>query len=212
MNLLRLTGAATATLLAVAMIGGPVAAMKTTVGSGVNPWSSATELDVLGGIYPIGGSGQVNGNFTKTKHKHVVIAMRISERFAAPPVPIKDGNIGIYRVPAGTDDGTTATWNYDIHVDLRSATGKYKGKTLGDYELKFRSQTGESLFGCEYPCDLANTLPRNVILFQTSQNPVFGNAGFNFDLTRDYRFQLKLIPLTFDAKPLNVVVKARVQD
>lgn len=96
-------------------------------------------------------------------------------------------------------------------MDLRGAKDKYKGKTLADYKLVLRSEIGGTFFGCSYPCDLSLIRPRATRLYQVSENPTFGgNDGFDPDKERTYRFQLSLVPKTFDAKTLKVVVKAKV--
>src|SRR5687768_18253549 len=125
------------TTLAIAtfVVGGH-AAEKSRFGANASEWSSTT-VPVPGVIIPVGGSGQVNGDFVLGERNGVEIGIRAQRRFLQNVDPLenhRDGQVGVYAADTGVSDGQgRATWNYDIHVDLRGAKGVAKGTTLGDY-------------------------------------------------------------------------------
>ena len=162
-------------------------------------------MAVPGVIAPIGGSGQVNGNFVTGKRYGVEIAIRASQRFLGLLDVTRNKNAGVYAAETGVSDGLgRATWNYDLHVDLRSAQGVAAGKTLGDYTLVLDSDISASFFGCLYPCDLGAFIPASsgIVLLQTSQNPKFGNPPFDSTAEDTYSFTLTLTPKTFNGPPI----------
>lgn len=87
------------------------------VGSDASVWDSdfgdLSELSVP--LIPIGGSGQVNGEFTIVEHSGVQIGLRAQERFfgTLPAMPNNNGQVGIYEAETGFSGGTAAKWNYD---------------------------------------------------------------------------------------------------
>ena len=180
---------------------------KTRFGVEVTEWSSDTAL--VPGIVPIGGAGQVNGNFVTAERNGVQIALRAVERFSPNPLPIvRDVQTAIYVAEAGTSDVQgRATWNYDVHVDLRGAKGVAAGKTLADYDLLLVTDYATTVFGLPVPLDLGvvatvlNGDP-NVVLFQLSWNPVFGGTGFDPLVEGNYNFSLVLTPRTFNGPSL----------
>lgn len=52
-----------------------------TVGADASIWDSNLEENPNAGIYPVGGSGQINGEFTIAERNGVQIGLRIQERF-----------------------------------------------------------------------------------------------------------------------------------
>ncbi len=180
----------------------------TRFGVDASEWSSSTLP--APGIVPIGGAGQLNGNFVTAERNGVQIGVRAVERFAAAPLPFsQDGKTGVYVAETGVSDGLgRATWNYDLHVDLRGATGVAKGKTLADYDLFLVTDYAATVFGFPVPLDIgafatfANAGNPNVVLFQTSLNPVFGSTGFNPLVPGQFNFSLVLTPRTFNGPSL----------
>lgn len=174
----------------------------TIFSSSVSTWTSGSPVGP--GLIPIGGAGQVNGNFVVTSDLGLEIGLRAQHRFlqGVDPLPnTDDGTKGIYFAPIGTSPppAGAATWNYDIHIDLRGATGLAAGTDLDDYDLLLSTDITpvpvvldlKALFG----------LPAGVLLFQTSQNPFFGNPTFDALVSGVYNFRLDLVP-HFAAGPL----------
>lgn len=179
------------------------AAPTITVGGEVSNWESGTYFDPPNGLFGIGGSGQLNGEFTIAERDGVQIALRAQERFVGP-LPASGKKIGRYEAEAGFSSpgpsNNNATWNYDIHVDLRGS-----GTTWEDYDVVFSLTNVIPGLG---PIDL--TLPDNTVLFQTSQNPGFGNDTFDPEKKGTYNLKLALYPK--DGGPeLSVAIQVRVR-
>jgi hypothetical protein len=184
------------------------------IGIDASEWDSGTPLNPGAGIIPIGGAGQVNGEFTVAERNGVQIGLRAQQRFVGPlmAVPNTNNKIGLYEAAAGFQSGA-ATWNYDWHIDLRNAFGVAAGTTLGDYTLELETDIAtETLFGLTLPLDLTfgGLVPGNTVLYQGSQNPVFGNASFDADVAGTYTFTLVLTPATFNGPPLKVSIQVNV--
>ena len=181
--------------------------------------STWTSNDPVGpGLIPIGGAGQVNGEFTIAERNGIQIGLRAQDRFTGTlmAAPNNNNKVGIYEAMAGFSTGVNATWNYDWHLDLRYAHGVAAGKTLGDYDLKLETDiTGPTLFTFPLPLDLTfgGFVPAETILYQGSQNPKFGNDPLNpFDAeaTGTYTFTLVLTPKSFKGPPLKVSIQVNV--
>jgi len=82
----------------------------------VSVWDSSVPADSASGIFPVGGSGQVAGNFnvdTKDKKDTAIqVGLRAQERFFGPVVPYGD----VYIVPTG-ESGGLPLWNFDFSID-----------------------------------------------------------------------------------------------
>ncbi len=188
---------------------------KTRFGGEASEWSSLTpKVTGDGAIIPIGGSGQVNGNFVTAERNGIQIGIRATERFVGnlPPVVV-DNKIGFYSALTGTSGLSTlgrAKWNDDLHIDLRGAFGVAKNTTLTDYDLVLETNISPTniIFGLPVPLDiklfatLANGGNDSVALYQTSLNPKFGNPAFNALVPGVYTFRLVLTPKTFNGPPL----------
>lgn len=186
-------------------------------GTDVSEWSSNT---VPGpDVFPVGGSGQVNGNFIVNQFSGVQLGLRATERRS--PVPLvasfspSNGLLqtGSYVALTGSDTNTPAApnrafWNYDIHLDLRTATGRYAGKTLADYNFYFTTDIADldlpELGDGEYDLSFGGLIGDGTVLYQQSWNPVFFNDTFTFVVPAEYTFQLVLEPKTFNAPALQV--------
>jgi hypothetical protein len=191
-------------------------AEKTRFGVDVSEWSSDTVATST--VLPVGGSGQVNGNFVRADRNGVEIGLRAQRRFSQnidPLVNFRDKKVAVYLADTGTSDGLgRATWNYDIHVDLRGAFGVAKGKTLDNYTLMLDTDIGATLFDFPVPIDIGVDfmLPPEVVLFQTSLNPKFGNAPFDANAEGTYNFTLILTPKTFNGPPIVADMSVVVMD
>lgn len=212
MNRLQTTLSATA--LAVLVVALPATAQeRSRFGVDASEWDSGT-LAVPGVIIPVGGSGQVNGGFVTGERYGVQIAIRAQHRFLGLLPVTRAKQTGVYEASTGGSPLPLATWNYDLHVDLRNAQGVAAGKTLGDYTLVLDSDISPSFFGCAFPCDLSLSpfLPSTVELFQTSQNPRFGNPGFDATQEDSYSFTLTLTPKTFNGPPITARMRVDVKN
>lgn len=181
----------------------PAAAQEQSrFGVDASEWSSDT-VAVTGVIAPVGGSGQVNGSFVTGERYGVQIAVRAQERFTGTLPVTRSKHTGVYQAAAGYSTAPAATWNYDLHVDLRNAEGVAAGRTLGDYALVLDSDIGPEFFGCPYPCELTLAPGMSgLVLWQVSLNPVFGNAVFDATAEDSYSFTLTLTPKTFNGPPI----------
>lgn len=200
---------------------GPVSGPgKVAVGVDASTWTSDLAQDPNKGFFPIGGSGQLNGEFSTAERYGIQIGLRAQERFVGPleATPSQNGKIGIYQAETGFSTGTRATWNYDWHVDLRNAEGVAAGTTLDDYDLTLETDMFSSLFGSSDPVDLTfgfadpNFVAPNAVLFQESFNPDFGNSEFDPQVEDTYHLSLVLTPESFTGPPLKVAFQVVVSD
>ena len=124
-------------------------------------------------------------------------------------VPNNNNKVGVYEAAAGFGVGTRAKWNYDWHVDLRDAFGVAAGTTLADYDLTLETDMFTSLFTFAVPADLTfgGFIPDDTILYQSSQNPDFGNTDFDASLAGTYNIRLVLTPTSFKGPPLSVSIQ-----
>jgi hypothetical protein len=72
---------------------------KVAVGLDVSVWDSGLALDLGAGIFPVGGAGQLNGEFTTAERLGIQIGLRAQERFVGPleASPNQNRKIGIYQ-------------------------------------------------------------------------------------------------------------------
>ncbi len=196
-----------AVLLAATSLGR--AAPVTVFDANVNEWSSSTPADPANGIFPIGGTGEINGGFVVTTGSDgAQIGLRGFLRFIGLLPQTNDGKVATYFAPAGTSGGNLSLWNFDVDIDLRSTT-----HTLSDYTA-IGTITDRS--GLVTPIDLlAAGAPSNLVLGQASENPGFAflSAAFpSFDPSAPgvYTFDLKLTPKTFDGDTLEATIKVDV--
>lgn len=208
-----------ATTLAALLVATPSAAQEQSrFGVDASEWSSAT-VPIAGVVIPVGGSGQVNGQFVTGERYGVQVGIRAQERFVGPTMPVtRAKQVGVYQATTGVSDGLgRAKWNYDLHVDLRNAQGIAAGKTLGDYSLVLDSDIGLTLTTpvstCAFPCDLSALffLPATVEIFQASLNPVFFSTGFNPMAQDSYSFTFTLTPKTFNGPSITARMRVDVQ-
>ena len=179
------------------------------VGVDASVWDSAVMEDAVAGIFPVGGSGQLNGEFTTAERDGVQIGLRATDRVDG--LLLASGKKkGLYVAKTGFDTGTTnrAEWNYDIHVDLRDS-----GTTLGDYTLTLTQTFAPSLYDQTGPLDLTfgGFFPDHTVLYQQSWNPVFGNDTFDPTVEGTYNLKLTLKPKG-KGKPLSVEIQVKVKD
>ena len=165
-------------------------------------WDSSILPDSDIGIYPVGGSGQLNGEFIIDTYdggnSAIEVGLRAQERFEGPNyVPI--GNQ--YFVPVGTsDEQGRAIWNYDWHLDFGTSYLETKlGASLvplnmTDYTVIFELDTDPSSATSFTQTDLNSFGANPVLLSQTSQNmkfAVFG-GGPTFDAEIPGIYDVKL--------------------
>ena len=190
------------------------AAPKTEISVGVNAsiWDSAVALDIPNGIFPVRGSGQLNGEFTIAARDGIEIGLRATDRVDGL-LTAAGTKKGTYAASTGFDTGTTnrAEWNYDIHVDLQGT-----GTTLGEYGLTLSQTFISKLSGSAGPFDL--TFPDifpglldGAVLYQLSFNPLFFNDTFDVDREGTYNLMVKLQPKG-GGSPLIAHIKVVVSD
>jgi len=185
-----------------------------TVGVDASDWDE-TLLPCAGCII-IDGSGQINGNFTiADRDDGVQIGLRATDRTDGLGTPATGKKKGVYLAHTGFD-GTTddrAEWNYEWHVDLRNTS-----TTLADYDLTLTQTFAPKLPGllnAGGPVDLlfrdvAPGIFDNVVLFQSSQNPLFFNDTFDADVEGTYNIKLTLAPISGGA-PLIARIQVKVR-
>ena len=210
---------ALATLVCVssAMAKGPQSGPgQVLIGVDASEWNSDTAGP---GLKPIGGAGQINGEFTTASRNGIEIGLRAQERYLGPnypAIPNSNNRVGIYEVPTGTSDGLgRAVWNYDWHIDLRNAFGVASGKTLGDYDVELNTDFAKTIFTKPVPLDLTfdgALAPSDTVLYQGSFNAEFGDEDneFDADAPGTYTFTLTLTPKTFKGAPLQVTIVINV--
>ena len=108
------------------------------VNSDVSIWDSSVPIDPFMGIFPIGGGGQIAGNFavdTVTKKDTAIqVGLRAQERFVGPIEPI--GNV--YLAPIGESPVGFPLWNFDFSIDSgTSYLGEQLGKDLTALNLEY---------------------------------------------------------------------------
>ncbi|MEO1368613.1 MAG: DUF11 domain-containing protein, partial [Acidobacteriota bacterium] len=184
-------------------------------------WDSAVPQPIDPGtatVFPIGGSGQVNGEFILDNvdlgDSALQVGLRVQERFIGPVFP-RAGTAFFAESGSPNADGR-ATWNYEIHLDFGTsdADTTIVGSSLESQLLRtltalnMRDYTVEFLFDTDPTAatqftvtDLNDALDvggvgPDVVLFQTSQNPdfeVFGGGGaFDADLEGSYELRLRV--------------------
>jgi len=190
----------------------PVSAAVPQSGANVSVWDSSLPADALTGILPIGGAGQVNGDFVIDMEDGVQIGIRARRSFAQDlgPLPnVKRGQEGFYTADSGTwDVFGAASWNVDIHLDLTGASGTAADTTLADYDFELRTDVGGEM----QVVDLRTLgpIPPNTVLFQTSQNPVLNDPAFDPDADGVYRFELLLKPRSFAGRTMKTRMDVQV--
>ncbi len=187
-------------------------AANTTVGANVSVWdSNFDDPDPADGIQAIGGDGQVNGEFTIAERDDIQIALRAQQRFEGT-LEVSGKKVGVYEAETGQTGPVSdnlATWNYDWHVDLRGT-----GTTLADYDLTLHvTNVANEIFGSKSPIDLTfgSSVYDDVVLYQQSWNPGFGNDTFDPNEEGTYNLRLRLSPKA-GGPPLSVKIQVIVTD
>jgi len=194
-------------LLAAAGQASPVTAFN----ANVKEWSSSTPSDPANGIFPIGGSGEINGGFvTSTTSDTAQIGLRARIRFDGLLPQTNDGVLtATYFAPAGTSGSNLALWNFDADIDLRGS-----GHTISDYTATL-TVTDRSLLVTPIDLVASGSAPANLVLGQSSENPGFPFLApvfpsFDPNAPGVYSFDLKLVPKTFTGDTLEVKMNVDV--
>lgn len=183
----------------------------TAFNANVKEWSSSTPSDPANGIYPIGGSGEINGGFvTTTSADTAQVGLRAKIRGDGLLPQTNDGLItATYFAPAGSPGSNLAIWNFEADIDLRGS-----GHTISDYTATF---TITDRSGLVTPIDLraSGITPANLVLGQDSENPGFpflapAFPSFDPNATGVYSFDLKLVPSTFTGDTLEAAIHVDV--
>lgn len=162
----------------------------TALGDDVSVWDSSVPLDLPSGLFPIGGSGQLNGEFATSTYvgatfgdvSAVQIGLRAQERLGGGPTLTRVGNT--YFAEPGTS-GTSvigATWNYDLHLDFGT---DYLQTQLRDKGLIGPTETIDPLnmrgFEVVFELDIDPTAATNFI--STDLNQLATDAAASINLT-----------------------------
>ncbi|MEM1413106.1 MAG: hypothetical protein AAGH19_12190 [Pseudomonadota bacterium] len=185
----RLSFLASLALLAVSPLAQAQSCPSAVTTGDASVWDSNTAEDAGNGVFPIGGSGQVNGDFRLCDTPGVQLGLRASERFQGTITP--EAGSGLYRVAPGSD------WNVDWHIDFvnpfpngTNVAPLNLGETSTIIQLDCDPLVGE----VNGPAlDSGAAAPANTILAQSSQNPSFGffcGDTFDFDADGSYEFSL----------------------
>ncbi|MEM8995833.1 MAG: hypothetical protein AAGF23_13685, partial [Acidobacteriota bacterium] len=190
-------------------------------GGDASVWDSAVPQPIdpsTATVFPIGGSGQVNGEFiletVDLGDSALQVGLRAQERFIGPVLP-RAGTAFFAESGSPNADGR-ATWNYEIHLDFGTSDDDttVPGSSLEsqllrtltalnmrDYTVEFLFDTDPTTASQFTVTDLNEFLEMggvgpDVLLFQTSQNPdfgVFGGGGaFDADLEGTYELRLRV--------------------
>ena len=181
------------------------------VGDMVSVWDDTPSNFVT--EFRVGGSGQINGEFTVVRRNGIEIGLRATDR--------TDGLLtafgkrqGVYEAATGFDPGTCgdcAEWNYDFHVDLSETD-----TTLIDYDLTLVQTFAPKLGGESGQIDLAAReafpgLTDLAVLYQSSQNPTFFDTAFDPTVEGTYHLKLTLKPVK-GGPPLIAQIRVIVRD
>eukprot|EP00028_Trichosphaerium_sp_Am-I-7-wt_P012692 CAMPEP_0168519084 /NCGR_PEP_ID=MMETSP0405-20121227/7106_1 /TAXON_ID=498012 /ORGANISM="Trichosphaerium sp, Strain Am-I-7 wt" /LENGTH=232 /DNA_ID=CAMNT_0008539557 /DNA_START=125 /DNA_END=820 /DNA_ORIENTATION=- len=109
----------------------------------VSVWDSTLQVDWSKGIvFPIGGSGQVNGAFCTVTYRIagqkslIQLGLRVQNRTGVGAVPLTQN---VYNADTGVFGEAAALWNIDLHVD--SGT-EFLGKEFGVPDIEMVNMRG----------------------------------------------------------------------
>ena len=162
----------------------------------VSVWDSAVVVDIGNGIYPIGGSGQVSGDFAVDtfleEDMGIQVGLRAQERFFGPTLPTIDN---VYYAEVGESLGGLATWNFDWSLDFGSTYLETQlgtilvPKNMQDFDviLSLDNDPSEATDFVDLDLVLINALQSKdpVVLDQQSWNMEFGFLEGIFGITFD---------------------------
>ena len=160
----------------------------------VNQWSSSSPPPSTG-VYPIGGSGQVNGGFVVGTDPTSLdqIGLRAELRNVGPVLSQTNDSIhtATYIAPAGSSGGNRALWNFDFDIDLAG------GHKISDYTAILKITDGATVTSLNLVT--SGLVPSDATLYQNSENAGFAFLatefpGFNPNAAQDYSFDLSLTP------------------
>jgi hypothetical protein len=191
------------------VLAGAIQAQAGTVfDSNVTEWSSSTLPGPT--IFPIGGTGQINGGFVVTTSTDgAEIGLRAQLRTIGLLPQTNDGITATYFSPPGLNQisPARAMWNFDFDIDLRATN-----HSLADYTATLtitdRNRTTVT------PINMESIHP-TATLYQDSWNPEFSflaSAFPSFDPNASgvYSFDLNLQPLTFTGSALDAKIDVNV--
>lgn len=153
----------------------PAAQAAPSIGN-ASTWTSGAPVGP--GLFPIGGAGQINGEFildtVPVGGSLLEIGLRAQERFQGPTL-LRVGST-FFSEPGESTPGA-ALWNYDIHLDFRAGGPPLN---MRDFIVTFSIDTDPGA-GQSFQAFNMNVLTAGlgpvVSLFQTSQNIGFGGLG-----------------------------------
>lgn len=228
MNSKKITFPVLFAFLATLTLSGSTASAIQVFGADVSVWESppAVVVDVANGIYPIGGSGQIGGEFAVDTFVDVdaaiQIGIRAQERFVGPTLPRVDG---MYFADVGESAPGIATWNYDFHLDFGTSyleaqlAEDLTPRNMRDFIVVFELDTDPSFATSFVATDLNAAATAGgvgsgdpIVLLQSSQNIGFGVFGGPLDpnVPGVYDFRLTVIDPTNDKELAQVSMQVKV--
>lgn len=148
-----------------------------TIGD-ASSWTSSLLLDPANGIYPVGGSGQVNGQFSLANGPanggEYEIALRASLRGLGTLQGFDDGEIVHYYAPVGTSTVNNivgSKWNFDYSIDFRNTTD-----VLGSHTAILKLDIDPTIDTNYLDVNLASFFSSNAKLLQDSSNYIYLNG------------------------------------
>ena len=181
----------------------------------VSVWDSTIVPEPFTGIFPVGGSGQISGNFAvETKDKKdttIQVGLRAQDRFDGPIEPIKD----VYIVPTGESTPGLRAWNFDFSIDAGS---EYLGmqlekeittSNLEDFDVILEIKDAEkNKFKLDFDLDGVNANPVGpIVLSQQSWNIGFGFLDIPVD---SEAYKISLSVLEDDGKKGKKIAKSKI--
>ena len=224
-------------LLLASSLFAPQAMATVTAGADASVWDSA--VPVTATLFPIGGSGQLNGEFildtVDLGGSVLQVGIRAQERFVGPSLT-RVGNV-YFATPGTSGGGSGATWNYDIHIDFGTSDTltTVPGSSLESQILQTLTPLSLREFTVEFLLDTDPTSAtdftvndinegldglsygEDVYLFQTSLNMLFelfgsGPAVFDPDADGIYDFEVRVRDLVSGDTVARTAMKVVVGD
>ena len=161
-------------VLAIVCWGSPISAQ-------VSVWDSSVPEDILQGIYPIGGTAEVNEEFVVSDlEQSATAALQLGIRArGVSGSPVSWDGDRLYVVQPGTSGGV-ANWFYDLHLDfgsayLAAATGlALVPQSMADYQVLLQVDIDPTA-GIDFVDTFVPAVVDPIQLVQSRQNVLVGN-------------------------------------
>jgi hypothetical protein len=184
----------------------------------VSVWESTPPYSPAPTEYPVGGSGQINGEFIVDVNSidsdtEIQIGLRAQERFAGPTLT-RVGNV--FYSPAQLTPPGPELWNFDWHLDFGTPNlgGSLVPENMRDYNVVLNIDTDPTAGVSFIPLDLnaaadlfrGTTIADPISLYQESYNIGFAPLSIVAGGPGEYDFEL--IVTTKDTAPLPIAASS----